>query len=67
MHITLGELEARLDPERCFRVHRSHVVNLDHVRSVRRTDERRFSIVLADGTQLVASRAGSLRLAERLR
>ena len=67
MHITLGELEARLDPERFFRVHRSHVVNLDHVRSVRRTDERRFSIVLADGTQLVASRAGSLRLAERLR
>lgn len=66
MHITLAELEERLDPERFIRVHRSHVVNLDHVRSVRRTDERRFSIVLVDGTQIIASRAGSLRLAERL-
>lgn len=67
MHITLSELESRLDPERFFRVHRSHVVNLDHVRAVRRCDDRRFSIVLDDGTELVASRAGSHRLRARLR
>ena len=29
---TLGTLEARLDPERFFRTHRSWIVNLDHVR-----------------------------------
>jgi two-component system LytT family response regulator len=67
MHVTLTELESRLDPERFFRVHRSHVVNLDHVKSVQRCDERRYAVVLSDGTELVASRAGSLRLASRLR
>jgi two-component system LytT family response regulator len=67
MHVTLSELEARLDPERFFRVHRSHLVNLDHVSAIRAQDDRRFLVVLDDGTELVASRAGSLRLRERWR
>lgn len=67
MHVPLGELEARLDPERFFRVHRSHVVNLDHVVAIRPCDDRRFRIVLDDGAEIVASRAGSQRLRERLR
>jgi two-component system LytT family response regulator len=67
MHVALSELEQRLDPERFFRVHRSHVVNLDHVRAIRPQDDRRFSIALDDGTEIVASRAGSRRLRERLR
>ena len=66
MHITLSELETRLDPERFVRVHRSHVVNLDHVATIRRGDDRRFSVVLGDGTEIVASRAGSQRLRARL-
>jgi len=67
MHVTLTELEARLDPERFFRVHRSHLVNLDHVRAIRPCDDRRFSIAMDDGAEIVASRAGSQRLRERLR
>jgi hypothetical protein len=62
----LERLEARLDPER-FRVHRSHVVNLDPVRAIRPEDDRRFSIAMDDGAEIVASRAGSQRLRERLR
>jgi len=67
MHVALSELEDRLDPERFFRVHRSHVVNLDHVATIRSCDDRRFSVILDDGTEIVASRAGSHRLRERLR
>ena len=66
MHITLSELEGRLDAERFLRIHRSHVVNLDHVSTIRRGDDRRFSVVLRDGTELVASRTGTLRLRARL-
>lgn len=67
MHVTLGELEARLDPERFFRVHRSHIVSLDHVVAITPRDDRRFTIALDDGTEIIASRAGSQRLRERSR
>jgi DNA-binding LytR/AlgR family response regulator len=65
--ISLNELERRLDPA-CFRrVHRAHIVNLDHVSAIRPYDERRLSIRFADGTEVVASRAGSQSLREMVR
>jgi two-component system LytT family response regulator len=63
--VSLADLEARLDPERFERVHRAHLVNLDHVREVRPFDERRLVIRLADGSEVVASRTGSQRLRAR--
>ena len=45
-------------------MHRSHVVNLDHVTSMRPYDERPLQLTLDDGSQVVASRAGSQRLRE---
>jgi two-component system LytT family response regulator len=62
LHISLTELEARLDPKVFRRVHRSHIVNLDSIVHLRRFDDRRLVIVLSDGTQVVASRAASERL-----
>ena len=57
--ISLSELERRLDPA-CFRrVHRAHIVNLDHVSAIRPYDERRLSVLLADGSDEVASRSRS--------
>jgi two-component system LytT family response regulator len=67
MHVTLSALEARLDPERFVRVHRSHLVNLDRVTSLRREDDRRFAVVLDDGSEVLTSRAGAARLSGRLR
>jgi two-component system LytT family response regulator len=67
MHVPLSTLEARLDPERFFRIHRSHVVNMDHVAAIRPCDDRRFLVVLDDGTEIIASRAGSHGLRERFR
>jgi len=56
---TLAEVEERLDPKDFVRVHRAHLVNLAHVASIRRYDERRLSLRLDDGFTLVASRRGS--------
>ncbi|MBB4638136.1 LytR/AlgR family response regulator transcription factor [Longimicrobium terrae] len=65
--ISLNELERRLDPARFRRVHRAHIVNLDHVSSIRPYDERRLSVRFADGSEVVASRAGSQSLREMVR
>jgi len=40
LQVSLGELLSRLDPERFFQVHRSHIVNLDHVQQMKPYDER---------------------------
>lgn len=65
--ISLNELERRLDPA-CFRrVHRAHIVNLDHVSAIRPYDERRLSVRFVDGSEVVASRAGSQQLREMVR
>jgi two-component system LytT family response regulator len=65
--MSLNELERRLDPA-CFRrVHRAHIVNLDHVSAIRQYDERRLAVRFADGSEVVASRAGSQSLREMVR
>lgn len=60
---TLAEFERRLDPSRFRRVHRRHIVNLDHVVSLRPgLDPRRLVVTLRDGSEVAASRAGSRAL-----
>jgi two-component system LytT family response regulator len=66
---SLASLEARLDPRMFARVHRTAIVNIDHVRE---TDERDgLSLVLTDGSRVPVSRARKARvdalLAPRLR
>jgi len=56
--LTLTEFEERLDPKKFSRVHRSTIVNLDHVVSCHEIS-RRLAIKLSDGTELIASRSGS--------
>lgn len=62
VQVPLGDLAARLDPARFVRVHRSHVVNLDHVAALVPYDAGRLQVELRDGAKLVASRAGSALL-----
>jgi two-component system LytT family response regulator len=59
---SMGELQERLDPRDFVRVHRSHIVNLTHVATIRRYDERRLILKMDDGSGLVASRQGSKSL-----
>lgn len=62
--LSMTELEDRLDPSRFLRVHRSHMVNLDHVERVEKHDSRRLRLDMADGSSVVASRSGSRALRE---
>ena len=53
---TMAAIEARLDPARFARVHRSYVVNLDLVAEIEPLDSGDARIVLKDGTRLPCSR-----------
>jgi len=66
----LSALEARLDPRRFARIHRSALVRLDQVRGVRKEEHGELLLVLRDGTALPLSRrraAGIRRLLSPLR
>lgn len=67
VHVSLGELAARLDPEQFLQVHRSHIVNLGAVVDLKPHDERRLALRLRDGSLVVASRAASESLRRRAR
>ena len=55
LHLSLNRLELRLDPKRFVRVHRTHIVNLDHVVAFRK-QARGFVAELRDGTKVPVSR-----------
>ena len=59
VYLGMNEFEARLDPERFLRVHRSHIVNLDHVSSLSPFDATRLQVQMKDGTKIIASRTRS--------
>jgi two-component system, LytTR family, response regulator len=63
---TLNQLEARVDPERFFRVSRAAIVNLDAVREVAPAVGGQGEVVLRDGTRLEVSRRRFKDLTERL-
>jgi two-component system LytT family response regulator len=54
---TMGSLEARLDPSRFTRVHRSAIVNLDRVQTLQPYFRGAHVLTLRDGTQLTLSRS----------
>jgi two-component system, LytTR family, response regulator len=61
MNITLNDFERRLDPTIFRRVHRSHIVNLDHIKSIESYD-RRLLLKLSDNSEIISSRAGAKAL-----
>ncbi len=62
LHLALSRLDARLDPQRFVRVHRTHIVNLDHVRSFTRDPRGNLEAELADGRRVPVSRARAQEL-----
>jgi len=59
VHMPMSEFARRLDPERFLQVHRSHIVNLDHVQALVPYDGSRLQVELRDGTKIMASRVRS--------
>lgn len=66
---TLDELQARLDPEVFWRVHRSHLVNINKIREIVPWFSRNFILRMKDakGSEIPVSRAQTRRLREYLR
>ena len=62
LHVSLGRLEARLDPRRFVRVHRAHLVNLEHVRAFKRDASGNMEAELRDGTRVPVSRSRAQEL-----
>lgn len=59
VYLGMNEFEARLDPRRFLRIHRSHIVNLDYVAAMEAYDATRMQVAMRDGAKIVASRTRS--------
>jgi two-component system, LytTR family, response regulator len=62
LHVSLNRLEERLDPARFLRIHRTHIVNLDHVAAFRRQTNGSLVAELVDGSVLAVSRSKAQEL-----
>jgi two-component system LytT family response regulator len=62
LHLPLSRLEERLDPKRFLRVHRAHIVNLDHVRVFKRDPRGNLEAELVNGRRVPVSRARAQEL-----
>jgi two-component system LytT family response regulator len=60
---SVKELAAKLDPAIFLRVHRSAIVNLNHVREIYREGPDEGTVVLLNGQKLKMSKTGRLKLA----
>jgi diguanylate cyclase len=65
-NLSITELEARLDPERFFRVHRSHIVQVARVKSIRRKGDGAVVTVGDKGEAIPVSRSALPKLKARL-
>jgi two-component system LytT family response regulator len=66
MRETMSGMEAKLNPDRFMRVHRSTIVNLDRVKEVQPWAKGEYVVIMRDGTRLIMSRRYRERLNERL-
>ena len=64
---TMARLEARLDPRRFVRIHRSTIVNIDRVRKLTPSFAGEYAVILEDGTKLKLSRGYQERLQSLLK
>jgi DNA-binding LytR/AlgR family response regulator len=66
---TLDELQARLDPAVFWRVHRSHLVNINKIKEIVPWFSRNYILRMKDGkaTEIPVSRAQTKRLREYLK
>jgi two-component system LytT family response regulator len=65
VYLALQDFERMLDADTYLRIHRSHIVNLDHVAQFTPADGGRFELQMADGTRLPVSRAYAKTLREK--
>jgi len=59
VRLSLGEFEARLDPGRFLRVHRSTIVNFDHLLRAEPAGNGRMTLHMRNGDSVTSSRTGA--------
>lgn len=67
MRETMARLEARLDPKKFIRIHRSTIVNVDRMRKLSPSFAGEYAVILHDGTKLRLSRGYQERIATLLK
>lgn len=63
---TMSELEAKLDPEKFLRIHRSHIVNIEYIKEMQPWFQGEYVVILHDNTKLTLSRGYREKLGELL-
>lgn len=63
---TMNSIESRLNPEMFFRIHRSHIVNIERIKELQPWFNGEYVVVLHNGTRLTLSRGYREKLQERL-
>jgi two-component system, LytTR family, response regulator len=63
---TMNAIEARLDSDAFFRIHRSHIVNIERVKELQPWFNGEYVVFLKNGTRLTLSRSYRDKLQERL-
>jgi two-component system LytT family response regulator len=63
---TMNALEARLNPDTFYRVHRSHIVNIERVRELQPWFNGEYVVFLKDGTRLTLSRGYREKLQDKM-
>jgi two-component system LytT family response regulator len=64
---TMNGIEARLDPERFFRIHRCRIVNVERIQEMQPWLNGEYSVVLRTGVRLTLSRGYREKLQEKLK
>jgi two-component system LytT family response regulator len=57
LHLSLSRLEERLDATRFIRVHRTHLVSLEHVRAFKPDTRGNLEALMSDGARVPVSRS----------
>ena len=63
---TMNALEARLNADVFYRIHRSHIVNIERVRELQPWFNGEYVVFLKDGTRLTLSRGYREKLQDRI-
>ena len=63
---TMNAVEARLDRDMFFRIHRSHIVNIERIRELQPWFNGEYVVFLKNGTRLTLSRGYREKLQERV-
>jgi len=63
---TMNSIEARLNPELFFRIHRSHIVNIERIKELQPWFNGEYVVILRTGARLTLSRGYREKLQDKL-